>query len=171
MRAAIKREYEAIGEYPGLPSPRSALRDRVIGKPSGEYLDFSDLLIENIYDGALELLSQKVLLYAQSEPIVPPNYAVFDVVGSPATIFSFNLDGLAKRFCGKRHVVLEPHGHIDRRWLEGERYTFLRNLVAYHDIPLHHLTPKLLPSPEPPGSRRRVTSSSREASSIGRQRC
>jgi hypothetical protein len=51
--------------------------------------------------------------------IVPPQYAIFDVAGRPATIFSFNLDGLAKRYChGQGIEVLEPHGSIDPEYQE-----------------------------------------------------
>ena len=153
MRAVIQKEYDAFGIYPAERSTRSALHDRMIGRPRREPTGFDEMLSEivlrNIPPGALEFYVQRAL-WLPAEAIVPPNYAVFDVVGSPATLFSFNIDGLAFRFCRHNHTVLEPHGRIDRVWFENDKYEFWREATTAFDVTLPHIIPKLLPSPEPP---------------------
>lgn len=129
MKAAIKREYEQVGIYPGLARP-TPLHDRVIGRPNFWSADFTELLLQNIQPGALEFLVQKSLYIPLVHIAAPPQYAVFGVVGSPATLFSFNLDGLAYGFCSRNHVVIEPHGRIDRLWFADTEYERWREAVV-----------------------------------------
>jgi hypothetical protein len=108
----------------------------------------NEVLLWNIPLGALEFFVQ-CELHLPAQFVVPANYAVFDVVGAPATLFNFNLDGLASTFCARNHIVLEPHGRIDHLWFEAGSYEFWREAVTAFDVRLPHITPKLLPSPEP----------------------
>jgi len=110
--------------------------------------DFRRLLLRNIAPGTLDLLVQRGL-WRPVHGIVPPQYAVFDVVGRPSTIFSFNVDGLALAYCGGKHCVLEPHGTIDRLRLESPKYEEMLEATAAYDLVLPHITPRLLPAPEP----------------------
>jgi hypothetical protein len=139
----IATEYHAVGIFPAMPASPSPLYQRVIGNPDRE-----DWLLESIRPAALHLLVQKAL-YKAATSIVPPQYAIFDVVGRPATLFSFNLDGLAKSYCGDKHVVIEAHGSIDPFWFDRTDWETWREAVVAFDVQLPDLMPKLLPSPEP----------------------
>jgi len=145
----LHNDFVAFGMYSGDPSPRSALHDRVIGSAHDEAGDPDEMALQYIQPGALEFLVQKAL-YHSAETVAPPQYAVFDVVGSPATIFNFNLDGLASAYCNYKHIVIEPHGHIDRLWFENDAYEYWRKATMAWDVMLPHITPKVLPAPEPP---------------------
>lgn len=149
MRAGIKRNYLEAGIFPVSRTPRTALHDRVVGKPVREAADWNEMLLQNIPVGALELFVQREL-YLPIEDIAPPQYAIFDAVGTPATIFNFNLDGLASLFCSAKHVVLEPHGRGDWFWFKDEsNYEYWREATTAFDVRLPVIIPKLLPSPEP----------------------
>lgn len=129
------------------PSPVSPLFERVIGQILPPH-DLKTRLLGNIALGALDLLVQRAL-WRPVDKVVPPQYAVFDMVGRPATIFNFNLDKLASIYCGHIHIVLTPHGSYDQLWIEGANYEEARESTTIYGIVLPHLTPKLLPSPEP----------------------
>jgi hypothetical protein len=144
LRSFVATEYDQIGFYPAVPAPRSALLDRILGRPT-----VGTSLLRNIAPGTLDVLVQRGLSCKQADGIVPPQYAVFDVVGRPSTIFSFNLDGLASAYCSGGHTVLEPHGTIDHLWLDAPDYAEMLYDTAAYDLILPHITPKLLPSPEP----------------------
>lgn len=133
-----------IGISPAVPSSRSALLDRIVGCPTRERS-----MLFNIAPATLDLLVQKALLWKPTNGLVPPQYAVFDVVGRPSTIFSFNLDGLASTYGSSKHRVLEPHGTIDRLWLTAPDYGELLFDTAAYGVRLPHITQKLLPGPEP----------------------
>lgn len=150
MRAGIKAQYLATGIYTALRSASNPLFDRIVESGSPKTFDADEYVYQNISAGVLTLLVQQQL-WSSAFEIVPPHYAVFDVVGSPATIFSFNLDGLAVRFCGSRHIVVEPHGRIDHWWFEDDdRYQSVLNQVTSNDFIPPLLTRKHLPSCEPP---------------------
>lgn len=144
LRSLVATAYDQIGIYPAVPTARSALFDRIIGCRT-----VKTSLLPNIAPGTLDILVQSGLLWKAANGLVPPQYAVFDVVGRPSTIFSFNLDGLASAYCSGRHKVLEPHGTIDRTWLDAPDYRDLLFDTAAYGLRLPHITPKLLPGPEP----------------------
>jgi hypothetical protein len=143
-------EYDRIGIYPVSRAAHSPLFDRVLGQMPVDGHDLRRLLLWNIGTGTLELLVQHALCRPLGD-IVPPQYAVFDVIGQPSTIFSFNLDGFASAYCRARHFVLEPHGIIDRLWLEPNEYQQWLYATAAYDLVLPHVSRKLLPGPEPSG--------------------
>lgn len=150
LRSHVARGFDEIGIYPTSPAVHSPLFDRVIGAVRVNGRGFRSLLLQNIAPGTLDLLVQRGL-WRPVDGIVPPQYAVFDAVGRPSTIFSFNLDGLASAYCGNMHHVLEPHGSIDRHWLEASDYEELLEATSEYDLVLPHITRKLLPGPEPSG--------------------
>jgi hypothetical protein len=151
MRAGIKREYLRCGIFPAERVARGPLHERVIGCAqygSCDFFDADEWFLWNIPSGALELHTQKQL-HVPIKNVVPPQYAIFDLVSAPATIFNFNLDGLASTFCSNKHKVLEPHGHIDAVWFENDQYQTWLYATAAHDLVLPHIVRKLLPAPEP----------------------
>jgi hypothetical protein len=148
LRKFVEREYDNIGIYPVSSVPRSPLFDRIIGDVRFDRDSVRKLLLYHIAPGTLDLLVQ-CGLWRSLVGAVPPQYGVFDVVGKPSTIFSFNLDGLASAYRGRSHQVLEPHGSIDRLWLESPYYGEWLHATSAYDLILPYLTPKLLPSPEP----------------------
>jgi hypothetical protein len=106
-----------------------------------------DYLLETIPPSALELLAQKVW----SPPIrrrAPPQYSLFQRTPRRAVIFTFNLDGLAGAYLRQQHLVLEPHGTVDRGWTEHRDFDEL--LESSLDVQWPTLARKLLPGPEPP---------------------
>jgi len=150
MRRFIEDEYHSIGAYPISPAPYSALFERVVGHISEDENDLRTILLNHMPLGTLDFLSQRAL-WTLIQEAVPPQYAVFSVLGSPSTILNFNLDGLARAYCRHRHFILEVHGSIDRPWFEHVDYRELLEATVMYDVAIPHLTPKLLPSPEPVG--------------------
>lgn len=150
MRRLIEDEYHNIGSYPTSPAPYSPLFERVVGHISQDENDIHTTLLRHMTLGTLDLLAQRAL-WTPYQAVVPPQYSVFDVLGSPSTLFNFNLDGLARVYCSHRHIVLEPHGSIDRTWFEHVDYREFLEATAMYEVVIPHLSPKLLPSPEPVG--------------------
>jgi hypothetical protein len=146
----VEREYHKIGIYPVSRASRSPLFERIVNATRVDGGDYRRALLWNIAPGTLDLLVQRGL-WRSTDGSVPPQYAVFDVVGQPSTIFSFNLDGLASAYCCTKHCVLEPHGRIDRSWIEARDYDAWLHATAAYDLVLPNVMPKLLPSPEPSG--------------------
>jgi hypothetical protein len=147
LRDEIKRTYWSIGMYPATAAPRTELFKRVVaGYQGGAFWDSQEAALQHITTGALDLLVQKQLSYPLRQAI-PAQYQFLRSVGAPSLFFSFNLDGLAKACLGDVHVVLEPHGTVDREWTEAPDFDTLLEWAL--DIELPHLRPKLLPGPEP----------------------
>lgn len=146
IRAVIAEEYHSVGAYPTTAATNSPLRERLLGKPTFDE-NFRDWFLCNMPIGTLELLAQRAL-FTPNEQIVPPQYAVFDLIRRPATLFNFNLDGLAHSFCRNQHFVFQPHGRIDRLWFDEQYEEWLEATVLYN-LRLPFVVPKLLPSPEP----------------------
>jgi len=150
LRKVIETEYHSVGIYPAVRAPRSALYDRLIGKMAPYELDVRQQLLSHMPYGALDFLVQRALWLPKSAH-TPPQYGLFEYVPAPATMFNFNLDGLASLHCGLRHIVLEPHGRIDDVWFERHDYQNLLEATVTYELRLPHLSRKLLPSPEPDG--------------------
>ena len=148
MRRIIESDYHSVGVYQTTPSPCSPLFSRVIGEISPYEQDIRKVFLTHMPPAALDLLAQRAL-WRPSNGVVPSQYAVFEVVGSPATLCNFNLDGLASLHCGHRHSVIEMHGRIDRPLFERSNYRELLEAAVVYGIRIPHLSPKLLPQPEP----------------------
>lgn len=150
MKRVIEADFRSVGVYETTPAPHSPLFERIFGTIPPHERDIRKLLLTHMPPGALDLLAQRAL-WRPGNSVVPPQYAVFDVVGSPATMCNFNLDGLASTYCGHRHNVLEMHGRIDSHWFECMNYVDLLEAAVVYGIRFPHLTPKLMPQVEPEG--------------------
>lgn len=148
LKSFVAEKYREIGIYPTEPAYRSALYERIIGNFPSYVQDVGQLLLRNIAKGTLDLLVQRGL-WRDLHGMIPPQYEVFNLLGYPATIFNFNLDGLGSAYCELKHIVLEPHGTIDRYWLTDRNYKELLEETSIYNLKLPHITPKILPSPEP----------------------
>lgn len=148
MQRNVESDFHAVGVYETTPAPHSQLFERIFGTIPQYERDIRKVLLTHMPLGALDLLAQRAL-WRPSNGVVPPQYAVFDVVGSPATICNFNLDGLASTHCSHRHHVLEMHGRIDSLRFERMNYCDLLEATVVYGIRLPHLTPKLMPQIEP----------------------
>lgn len=148
MRRIIEADFHSVGVYPIAPAPHSQLFERVFGVIPKYEQDIRKILLAHMPPGALDLLAQRSL-WRPSDGVVPPQYGVFDVVGSLATLCNFNLDGLASVYCSHRHHVLEMHGRIDSLRFERINYDELLEATVVYGTRLPHLTPKLMPQVEP----------------------
>lgn len=148
MRRIIESDFHSVGVYETTPAPHSQLFERIFGIISEYERDIRKVLLTHMPLGALDLLAQRSL-WRPSNGVVPPQYALFDVVGASATLCNFNLDGLASSHCNHRHYVLEMHGRIDSLRFEHMNYDDLLEATVVYGINLPHLTPKLMPQVEP----------------------
>jgi hypothetical protein len=146
LRTAVGKAFAGLGEYPAERAVPSELFNRVVGGYKANCWDRTEAALQHITVGALELLVQKQLANPICR-IVPAQYRLLRSVAAPSLFFSFNLDGLARAYLGDTHLVLEPHGSVDREWTESRNYNQLLEWVL--DVELPHLRPKLLPGPEP----------------------
>jgi hypothetical protein len=146
MRTHIIDAYWGIGMYPAERGPRTELFKRVLGEVQ-EFPYAGPLsMVSTIPASTLELLVQRQLCLSLSSPI-PPQYSLLRLAGSPSSFFTFNLDGLAKAYLSDLHYVFEPHGTIDRIWVNGPDFT---NWLEFSlDIRLPEINRKILPGTEP----------------------
>jgi hypothetical protein len=144
---------------PGVAS-RSPLRDRVwdvprynpnvADQPSLPLREREELRKDSGLAGDPDELVDALFrqeLYRKLEALAPANYRVFDYVSSPATIFDFNCDGLLGNYCSLRHIVIKPHGQIDRIWGHPGSLNFLCAAASGYRLP--NSTKLILPGPEP----------------------
>ena len=138
MRRNIESDFHSVGVYETSPAPSSQLFERIFGVIPEYERDIRKVLLTHMPLGALDLLTQRAL-WRPSDGVVPPQYAVFDVVGASATLCNFNLDGLASAHCSHRHYVLEMHGRIDSLRFERQNYDDLLEATVVYGIRLAHL--------------------------------
>lgn len=149
IKTIIENKYhQDIGVYPITPQLPSILFERIFGLISSDEQDIQKILLSRMPQGTLDLLVQWALKPKKNN-IIPPQYAIFKKVGFPSTLFNYNLDGLASRYCSSRHIVIEAHGRIDHPLFEMDSFNQLLEETAIYEIKIPYLTPKLLPSPEP----------------------
>lgn len=147
----VRQRYSDLGIY-AVDSEPSPLRDRAVIAPmteawnKGKWHD-DDLLVEHIPSSTLELLTQKAWS-ERRHTTAAPQYSLLQRVAAPALLFSFNIDGLAKSYLSHRHLVLEPHGAVDRRLTESPEFDEL--LALSLDGGPSFTGSALLPGPEPP---------------------
>lgn len=82
------------------------------------------------------------------EPIPPPNFRVFEFVPAPAVFFDLNLDGLLPYYCEPPHLVLNPHGSIDRAALRHPYFEEWLRDAAEFGLPAVQTRWQVLPGPE-----------------------
>jgi len=105
-------------------------------------------LLLGVYDEALVSLFQRAI-YREIEAIPPVNYRALYYVKAPTLLFDFNNDTLLRRYISPPHIVLNPHGSIERRLLGSPDYdVFIRAAV---DFGLEPPNPMRIwyPRPEP----------------------
>ncbi len=131
--------------------------DRVIGGIRDPRVDdgenplshdnMAEMFLPTIRPQVLDMLVRMELV-PPLERIVPSQYAALNAAAS-GTIFSFNLDGLAEAYCGRRHLVLEPHGRVERELFESETFAEIWMDLASLDLGVPDWTEKILLRPEP----------------------
>ena len=88
------------------------------------------LLLEGAPESVFEVLFQ-LESFRPFESIPPVNYSIFGRVPSPAVLFDFNTDGQLSEYCDPPHIVLNPHGRIDRVILQRFELDELLRYAAY----------------------------------------
>jgi len=158
LRTRVKSRYWALGSFPASHGLRTEMFQRVIGSIRDAVdVDHGEdpYSPSNLAEAFLSTIQPEVLdtivrleLAVPIARVAPPQYDVFNA-SQRGTIFSFNLDGLARAYCSRRHVVLEPHGRIERELLRSP--WFLENWedLASVDLGVPNLVPKVLLRPEP----------------------
>jgi hypothetical protein len=147
--------YHQIGAYPARQAPWTEFRKRLLApllSPPANYTvrteRWRDHMLGGVYDAALIALFQRQI-HRRFEPVVPANYHVFYYVPPPAVLFDFNSDALLPYYCEPPHLVLNPHGVIDRRVLEHPDFEQSLRDAAIFGMPLPTSTWQWLPGPEP----------------------
>ena len=145
------------------PHDRSALHDSVLPQglrdPALDSVAVQQLLLNGLTKHSLEAIVHTALT-PPALTAAPPNYAVLRRVPARAGILNYNTDGLAKRFCGDRHQVLDLHGTVDSSFTDAlalrditQMRDFLNLTQAYGSDEEFEVTPStkfLYPVPEPP---------------------
>ena len=155
--------YLQLGSFPASKASRSELRDRLLPAPkalfSGNRADslggapvklagWQGQLVLTASDEALSSLFQ-VKIYRPLKSTTPPNYRIFGYVQPPALLFDFNNDTLLANYCEPPHIVLNPHGNIDRRFLEHSELDLFLHAVTDYGLRLPNVSQIWLPRPEP----------------------
>ncbi len=99
-------------------------------------------------DEALSALFQ-VRMYRPLKSMPPPNYRIFGYVQPPAMLFDFNNDALLANYCEPPHIVLNPHGTIDRRFIEHPEFDLFFHAATEYGLLLPNFSQIWLPRPEP----------------------
>jgi hypothetical protein len=157
LRHIVKARYSSVGSFPASKAPRSEMYNRVVGGIREPRVDdgedpfshdnMAEMVLPTIRPQVLDMLVRMELV-PPVERIVPSQYAAFNAAAS-GTIFSFNLDGLAEAYCGRRHIVLEPHGRVERELFESDAFAEMWMDLASLDLGVPDCTEKILLRPEP----------------------
>jgi hypothetical protein len=143
--------YDEIGSYPARLAPRTELRDRLLPNRTlfdGRLERWKGFLLAGIYDEAISAFFQRNI-YRRIERIAPANYRIFDFVPPPAVIFDFNTDDLLANYCEPPHIVLNPHGAIERRIIEHPEFEQFLRAATDFGIALPNNSQIWLPGSEP----------------------
>ena len=150
-RLCLADYHERIGGYPVVRQPSTAFRRRLLDpllRPSRWRVpDWKDRLMPGVFDAALIALFNKQL-EQRLEPVAPANYRVFEFVPAPAVLFDLNLDGMLRYYCEPPHVVLNPHGEIDRAALQSPYFDEWLRDAADFGLPAVQSRWQVLPGPE-----------------------
>lgn len=142
---------EEIGFFPARQAPRTDLRERLLPYRilfDGHVERWKAFLLAGIYDEALAAFFQRNI-YRRVEQVAPANYRIFNFVPPPAVMFDFNTDDLLARYCEPPHIVLNPHGAIERRIIEHPEFERFLRSAAEFAIALPNNSRIWLPGPEP----------------------
>lgn len=152
MRPGIKEAVRRLRSWPVASYPPTEAWQRAVGKndtstfcgPSGP--EFGEILLAHVGPVGQDLLVQKALVAGELRGV--NQYSVLRLVPK-SLIFSFNLDGLAKKYCSDRHIVLTPHGDLDMQYLSPDVFPDLFEYWIDSDRPLPNTRTKTLLQPEP----------------------
>lgn len=156
MRNEIKKTYAETGIYPVSKQEGSELFKRVIGEIDNKRNDIKEFILSLMPGPSLDLLVQKAL-YLPFQKAKPSQYAIFDLIPSPAILFNFNLDGLASIYCSNRHIIETPHGSIDFEIVGSPNFYDWLEFTSEFESYIAYLRYKLLPGPEPKDITRRFS--------------
>src|SRR5216683_6498485 len=155
--------YLKLGSYPARAASRSELRDRLLPAPKELFTSnradslssapvklqrWQGQLLLTASDEALSALFQ-VRMYRPLKSMPPPNYRIFGYVQPPAMLFDFNNDALLANYCEPPHIVLNPHGTIDRRFIEHPEFDLFFHAATDYGLQLPNFSQIWLPRPEP----------------------
>ncbi|GEM_PF-3660932 len=142
--------YDEIGSYPARRAPRSVIRDRLLPLHVlfAQRERWKAYLLMGVFDEALAAFFQQNI-YRPIEPTAPANYRVFSFVPPPAVFFDFNTDALLANYCEPPHIVLNPHGAIERRLIEHPQFEQFLRAAAEFGLALPNSSGIWLPGPEP----------------------
>ncbi len=156
-------DYLELGSFPARAASRSELRDRLLPAPKALFagnradslggapvkLDgWQGQLVLTASDEALSALFQ-VKIYRPLKSTAPPNYRIFGYVQPPALLFDFNNDTLLANYCEPPHVVLNPHGNIDRRFIEHPEFDLFFHAATEYGLRLPKFSQIWPPGSEP----------------------
>jgi hypothetical protein len=150
IQRGISAYYDQIGSYPARRAPRTDLRERLLPARAlfAHIEPWKAYLLSGIYDEALAAFFQRNN-YRQIEPIAPAKYRIFNFVPAPAVLFDFNTDELLANYCEPPHIVLNPHGAIERLIIEHPHFEQFLRAAAEFGLALPNRFGIWLPGPEP----------------------
>ncbi|MGD0671516.1 MAG: hypothetical protein ABSB13_05525 [Candidatus Binatus sp.] len=141
--------YHQIGSYPARQAPQTEIRERLL--PPRSLFDHAErwkgFLLCGVYDEALAAFFQRHI-YRPIEESAPANYRIFNFVPPPAVLFDFNTDALLANYCEPPHIVLNPHGAIERRIIEHPEFEQFLRAAAEFGLALPNSSGLWLPGPE-----------------------
>jgi hypothetical protein len=82
---------------------------------------------------------------ASLESMPPANYRIFGYVQPPALLLDFNNDALLANYCEPPHIVLNPHGNIDRRFIEHPEFDLFLHAATEYGLLLPNFSQIWLP--------------------------
>jgi hypothetical protein len=144
MPRVLRRKYhQLVPWYPVGDVPQSSLRSRLwvtspynpnlADQPSSSLEEREERRqnpgLAGVPDTETSALFRHILDLAR-EALPPVNHQGFYYVPSPAFIFDFNCDGLVRTYCAPPHIVVNPHGYIDRIWQSPESANLFHQYAA-----------------------------------------
>ena len=141
--------YDRIGSYPARGAQKSDLHQRLLPTKVlfSQVPRWKAYLLLGVYEAALSALFQQNI-YRRINPIAPANYRIFEFVPSPAVLFDFNTDTLLANYCDPPHIVLNPHGAIERLIIQHTLFEEFLRTAAQFGMPLPNRSRIWLPGPE-----------------------
>jgi hypothetical protein len=136
----VKSIYKNIGCYPPKTYEPSETVKRIL-EPS----EREDYILQTMSPRMLDLIAT-YKLSINNIHCNCPQYEIFRFA-KPSIIFNMNVDGLAERYCQRRHTLLSPHGTIQYQLTKFDWIHLIEGANVYGVYP-----PKndiLLPQPEP----------------------
>jgi len=109
IRKEIFSWQKEIGHYSASPFHQDEVTYRIIGSPRKDDDSHSIITYKSIPPSAVHLITSINLSSLKRTDIF--EYPIFSLFFKPSVIFNMNVDGLAEKYCGKEHIVLNLHGN------------------------------------------------------------